>query len=100
MHYESTLREKVSRGGNIFSVNICGFSDKNLFSLNQYIFERNQGLICLQETQTFKKSNIINMATYQDTKKQENKGCAILVKNGLSFTQLVELSEQSKSINI
>ena len=38
------------------------------------------------------------MATYQNTNKQQNKGFAIRVKNGLSFTQLVEIIEQSKNI--
>ena len=99
MHGESTSREKVTPGGDICSVNICGFSEKSRFLLNQYIFERNPGLICLQETGTFEKANIYNMAVYQDTNEQQNKGCAILVKNGLSFTQLVEISEQSKSID-
>ena len=54
---------------------------------------------CRQGTGTFEKSKIINMATYQDTNKPQNKGCTILVKNGLSSTQLVEISEQSKSID-
>ena len=48
---------------------------------------------------TFEKANICNIAVYQDTNEQQNKGCAILVKNGLSFTQLVEITEQSKSID-
>ena len=72
---------------------------KSRVLLNQYIFERYPGLICLQETGTFEKSNIINMATFQDTSKQQNKGCAILVKIGPSFTQLVEIYEQLKSID-
>ena len=74
-------------------------SEKSRFLLNQYIFERNPGLICLQETRTFEKSNSTNMATYQDTIKLQDKGCAIHVKNGLSFTKLVEVTEQSKSID-
>ena len=71
------------------------FQRKPIF-LNQYIFEKNPGLICLQKTVTFEKSSIINMATYQDTNKQQNKGCAMLVKSGLSFTKLVERSEKIK----
>ena len=71
------------------------FQRKPIF-LNEYIFEKNPGLICLPETGTFEKSNIINMATYQDTNKQQNKGCAMLVKSGLSFTKLVEKSEKIK----
>ena len=71
------------------------FQRKPIF-LNQYIFEKNPGLICLQETGTFEKSNIINMATYQDTNKQQNKGSAMLVKSGLSSTKLFERSEKFK----
>ena len=72
------------------------FREKPIFA-HQYIFDRNPGLLCLLETGTVKKSNIINMATYQDTNEQQNKECAFLNENSLKVTQLVEISEQSKA---
>ena len=99
MHGESTPRKKVTPGVKKCSLNIRGFSAKSRYLLNQYIVERNPGVICLRETGNFEKSNIINMATNQDTIKQQNKGCAIFVQTGLRFTQLVKISQQSKSID-
>ena len=84
------------------SINICGLSHRSHFMLNKYIFDKDIAVLGLQETGLLESSqyrDLINMTTYVDTNKQINKGCAIFVKKGIMFTQIVEVSHLSKNID-
>ena len=68
--------------------------------LNKYVFDNNLTLLSVQETgknQEYKKLD--NMKTFEDTNKQMNKGCAIMVHTDTMFTQFDDISKISKNID-
>ena len=86
--------------GKICTINICGLSQRSHMMLNKYADDMKLVLLSVQETGScsdYKKLN--NMNTYQDTNKQLNKGCAIMVHNEAMFTQFTEISLMSKNID-
>lgn len=85
----------------ICSVNICGLSQRSHMMLDKYVHDHDILLLSLQETGTINNmyKNLSNMTTFQDTNKQINKGCAIMVRTGTTFTQLTELSKLSKNFD-
>ena len=86
--------------GILCSVNICGLSQRSHMMLNKYVFDHDILLLSIQESGSNQQYKMLNdMNTYEDTNKQRNKGCAIMVKKGIMFTQLPELSLMSKNID-
>ena len=86
--------------GKLCTINICGLSQRSHMMLNKYAHDMKLVLLSVQETGScsdYKKLN--NTNTYQDTNKQLNKGCAIMVHNEAMFTQFTEISLMSKNID-
>ena len=75
------------------SINICGLSQRSHFMLDKYVHDNNITVLGVQETGDLHQSRykqLTNMATYEDTNGQSNKGCALFVRKTAMFTQLTE----------
>ena len=84
------------------SINICGLSQRSHMLLDKYVLDKDILLLAIQETGDLSNSRykyLNNMNTFEDTNRQRNKGCAIMVKKSTMFTQFREISELSKIID-
>ena len=91
-----------SISAHLCSINICGLSQRSHMMLNKYVYDKDILLLSIQETGDLKNSRykyLNDMNTFEDTNHQRNKGCAIMVKKGVMFTQLTELSLLSSIID-
>ena len=86
--------------GKLCTINICGLSQRSQMMLNKYVYDNDIVLLSVQETGTNKDFKMLdNMKTYEDTNQQSNKGCAIMVRNDVMFTQFSEISKASTNID-
>ena len=86
--------------GKICTINICGLSQCSNMMLSKYASDNDILLIGVQETGAGSQwKTLTNMKTFEDTNKNCNKGCAIIVKQEVMFTQLSVISELSRNID-
>lgn len=82
------------------TINICGLSQRSNMMLSKFVQDSRITIIGIQETGSNKQwKHLNNMKTFEDTNNQYNKGCAIMVRNGVMFTQLPDISKLSQHID-
>ena len=94
---------KVKNGtvlGKFCTINICGLSQRSNMMLSKYASDNDILLFGVQETGSSSQwKSLTNMKTFEDTNNNSNKGCAIIVKHEVMFTQLPVISNISSNID-
>ena len=87
-----------SKGLKACSINICGLSDRNRFTLDKYCHDTDLDVVAVQESgSSHLNRNLTNMDFITDSNSSSNKGTLLYV-NSTRFTisHLPEISEVSK----
>ena len=86
--------------GKFCTINICGLSQRSNMMLSKYASDNDILLFGVQETGSSSQwKSLTNMKTFEDTNNNSNKGCAIIVKQEVMFTQLPVISHISSNID-
>ena len=86
--------------GKFCTINICGLSQRSNMMLDKYASDNDFLLIGVQETGAGNQwKTLSNRKTFHDTNNSCNKGCVIIVKQEVMFTQLPSISTISSNID-
>ena len=81
----------------VASVNVSGLSLRTKIALDKFVNDRSLDILALQETQKedYSEYNLTNMKITQDNNKGAFKGCAIYIREDLTYSYVTELSSDN-----